>query len=445
MLTTDPMPRVAVIRQTGKQLAMSVPLINEIESCIPRPGRAKPKSIADHLRSLVDSAQDATLLFDADQVVFYANPAAILLAYSLREDESVELRLLTDWHPKLLPENALRMAADSGGWSGELLVARAGTRQKVLFAQLRALGRDFSAPYGLIVRDVSDESERRDESRVRNVELEAAYQQLEGAQGQIVQSEKLASIGQLAAGVAHEINNPIGYVNSNISTLEKYVTRYLSVVQTAFDTIARTADPTAIAEMEDIKQRFDLDFMANDVRQLIAESKSGIDRVCKIVRDLKDFSRRDHEANWTITDIHKCIESTLNIAWSELKYKAQIIKTFGVLPPIECVTSEINQVLLNLLLNAGQAMNKRGVITISTGCSDSSIWIAIGDDGDGMAPDVLPHIFEPFFTTKSAGEGTGLGLAISYGIVKKHHGDIQVTSTLGQGTLFRIELPINQP
>jgi signal transduction histidine kinase len=163
------------------------------------------------------------------------------------------------------------------------------------------------------------------------------------------------------------------------------------------------------------------------------------------VRDLKDFSRNDRGEAWVSADVHRGLESTLNIVWNELKYKAQIIKTFGDIPPIECLPSELNQVFMNILMNAGQAIKDRGVITVSTGHSDGKIWVAIGDDGEGIPADVLPRIFDPFFTTKPVGSGTGLGLSISYGIVAKHHGTIEITSVPGQGTLLRIELPIEQP
>jgi signal transduction histidine kinase len=287
--------------------------------------------------------------------------------------------------------------------------------------------------------------ERTRELHARNSELEIAYAKLKNAQEQAVQSEKLASIGELAAGVAHEINNPIGYVNSNLGTLQGYVSQLLSAVAAYAGTAARVHDAATAAEVEEIRRRFDIDFLAQDVPQLIAESREGIDRVCKIVRDLKDFSRRDRGEAWVRVDVHQGLESTLNIVSNQLKYKAQIVKTFSELPLIECLPSELNQVFLNILMNAGQAIKDRGMITVSTGHSGDKIWIAIGDDGEGIPADVLPRIFDPFFTTKPVGSGTGLGLSISYGIVAKHHGNIEVTSVPGQGTLLRIELPIEQP
>jgi len=295
--------------------------------------------------------------------------------------------------------------------------------------------------YVLLKRRIED---RTRELHARNAELEIAYARLKNAQEQAVQSEKLASIGQLAAGVAHEINNPIGYVNSNLVTLQGYVSKLLGAIG-AYGTVARQGGAEIAAQSEEIRRRIDIDYLAVDVPMLITESRDGIDRVCKIIRDLKDFSRRDRGEAWARVDVHQLLESTLNIVSNQLKYKAGIVKTFADLPLIECLPSELNQVFLNVLMNAGQAIKERGMITVSTGQSGDKIWIAVGDDGEGIPEDVLPRIFDPFFTTKPVGSGTGLGLSISYGIVVKHHGNIEITSVPEQGTLVRIELPIEQP
>jgi signal transduction histidine kinase len=300
----------------------------------------------------------------------------------------------------------------------------------------------LQSSYALLKQRVE---ERTQELHARNAELEVANANLKGAQEQAIQSEKLASIGQLAAGVAHEINNPIGYVNSNLGTLQGYVSQLLAAMDAYAIALAATGDAALAAEAEEIRGRFDINFMSQDLRQLVTESREGIDRVCKIVNDLKDFSRSDRGASWVRADINAGLESTLNIVSNQIKYKAQIVKTFGDLPLVECLPSELNQVFLNILMNAGQAIAERGIITVSTGQSGDKVWIAIGDDGEGIPADVLPKIFDPFFTTKPVGSGTGLGLAISYGIITKHHGTIEITSVPGEGTLMRVELPIEQP
>jgi signal transduction histidine kinase len=208
---------------------------------------------------------------------------------------------------------------------------------------------------------------------------------------------------------------------------------------------ARARGENAVLESDRICRDAEIDFLSTDAPELIRESREGIDRVCKIIRDLKDFSRRDRSEAWVKADVHQGLESTLNIVSNQIKYKAQIVKTFGDLPLIECLPSELNQVFLNILMNAGQAVQQNGLITVSTGCTGDKVWIAIGDDGEGIPSEVLPRIFDPFFTTKPVGTGTGLGLSISYGIVAKHHGTIEVTSVPHQGTLMRVELPIVQP
>jgi signal transduction histidine kinase len=287
--------------------------------------------------------------------------------------------------------------------------------------------------------------ERTLELHARNNELEGAYAELRGAQEQVIQSEKLASIGQLAAGVAHEINNPIGYVSSNLNTLQQYTSQMLNAIESLSGAQSGKGDAAAAAEVQEIRRRFDVELLAVDLPQLLIESREGIERVSKIVSDLKDFSRVDRGETWVQVDVRRGLESTLNIVSNELKFKARIVKHFADLPPIECLPSELNQVFMNVLMNAGQAIKERGVITVSTGQTGDRIWITIGDDGEGIQADVLPRIFDPFFTTKPVGSGTGLGLSISYGIVTKHHGTIEISSVPGEGTLMRIELPIEQP
>ncbi|MEO7326293.1 MAG: ATP-binding protein [Dokdonella sp.] len=402
--------------------------------------------IASNLVRFVDASATATLLFDRQQRVLYANRAAVALAKIVNaQDKDRILDFVHDWHPDLLPAEAMHACLKSGDWMGEVVLNVTPGSRANLLVQLSMLGRGHTWPCGLYVRDTTDDYTREAELHARNAELEITYAKIKGVQEQAVQSEKLASIGQLAAGVAHEINNPIGYINSNLSTLQQYVANFLTIVEICSDAIVRSGDPAAVSALEEARRRFDLDFLATDVGQLLTESREGIDRVCKIVQDLKEFSRGSHKEDWVKADIHKGLDSTLNIAWNELKYKSEVIKTFGDLPLVECLPSELNQVFLNILLNAGHAIKERGLITVSTGCSNGKIWIAIADDGEGIPEDVLPRIFEPFFTTKPVGSGTGLGLAISYGIVAKHHGTIEVTSVPGQGTLFRIELPTEQP
>ncbi|WP_296446216.1 ATP-binding protein [Rhodoferax sp. UBA5149] len=278
------------------------------------------------------------------------------------------------------------------------------------------------------------------ETLVQERERQAALiKRLEEAQNQLLQSERMASIGQLAAGVAHEINNPVGFVNSNLGTLQGYVTdmlRLLSTYERAEDAMAGVA----VLEIRQIKADIDVEFMREDVASLLAESLDGLKRVTRIVQDLKDFSHVDEsERQWA--DLEAGLESTLRVVSNELKYKADVVKEFGGIPPIECFSFQLNQVFMNLLVNASHALEGHGTITIRTGHDDAQVWIEVQDTGRGIKPENLTRIFEPFFTTKPVGQGTGLGLSLSYGIVQKHDGHIEVKSELGQGTTFKVILP----
>ncbi|MGR0140078.1 MULTISPECIES: ATP-binding protein [Pseudomonas] len=264
-------------------------------------------------------------------------------------------------------------------------------------------------------------------------------------ESQLVQSEKLASLGQLAAGVAHEINNPVGFISSNLSTLDSYFNQ----LQQMLDAYRQVEDSLASAEQRDalkiLRNELELDFLKEDIPILIKESKEGIGRVVQIVKDLKNFSRVDNDQTWQWANLQQGIDSTLNIVASELKYKADVIKHYSALPEIECLASQLNQVVMNLVINAAQAMGpERGTITISNGVEGDNVWLEVADNGCGIAPETVQKIFDPFFTTKPVGEGTGLGLSLSYGIIKKHHGDISVRSEPGKGTTFRVVLPIRQ-
>ena len=273
-------------------------------------------------------------------------------------------------------------------------------------------------------------------------ELESLHRKLQEAQTQLLQSEKLASIGQLAAGVAHEINNPIGYVQSNLGSLENYL-RDLFELIAAYES-GEAALPGAQREtMTKLRQKLDLAFLREDIPQLMSESKEGITRVRKIIQDLKDFSRLDSSPDWQYADLHQGLDSTLNIVHNEIKYRADVVKEYGELPQVECLPSQLNQVFMNLLVNAAHAIEgPRGSIRIRTGSTGPEVWLEISDSGKGIPEDIRHRIFDPFFTTKPVGQGTGLGLSLSYGIIKKHHGRIEVQSEVGRGSTFRITLPV---
>lgn len=269
---------------------------------------------------------------------------------------------------------------------------------------------------------------------------------LEDAQSQLLQSEKLASIGQLAAGVAHEINNPVGFVNSNMGALEHYVQGMLRLLDAYGAGDSAGANGTPSQEISSLKKELDFEFMREDVASLIQESKDGLERVKKIVQDLKDFSHVDSTLEWQLADLHKCLDSTLNVATNEIKHKADVVKTYGQLPEVECLPSQLNQVFLNLMVNAAHAITVgHGTITLATGSEGDWVWVAVSDSGCGIPPENLKRIFDPFFTTKPVGKGTGLGLSVSYSVIAKHGGRIEVESEIGKGTTFRVWLPLRHP
>jgi len=279
----------------------------------------------------------------------------------------------------------------------------------------------------------------------RNAELLELNARLSQAQAQLVQSEKLASIGQLAAGVAHEINNPIGFIFSNFTALDGYLEKLLAMLA-AYKEAEHFIDSKATTDkLKVLSERVDLPFLKDDIPVLMAETKDGITRVRKIVQALTDFSRIGGKLEWQFADLHQGIDATLNIISSEIKYKADVVKEYGQIPEVECLPSEINQVIMNLLVNAAHALGEeRGRITIRTRAEHETVSIEISDTGCGIEKENLSRIFDPFYTTKPVGKGTGLGLSLSYGIVQKHDGTLEVESKIGKGTTFRLALPIKR-
>jgi signal transduction histidine kinase len=267
---------------------------------------------------------------------------------------------------------------------------------------------------------------------------------LEEAQNHLIQSDKLASLGQLAAGVAHEINNPIGFVYSNLSILEKYIQDTFELIEIYGRAEVSITDPDVLNKIKAHKAKVDIDFLKEDLKSLMTESRDGIVRVKDIVQNLKEFSHVDIAEIWHLSNLHRGMDSTLNIVNNEIKYKAEVIKNYGIIPDVECLSSQINQVFMNLLVNASHAIESHGSITISSGQQKDEVWFEIADTGTGIAPEHINKIFDPFFTTKPVGKGTGLGLSLSYGIIQKHRGRIEVHSELGKGTAFRVWLPITQ-
>lgn len=283
--------------------------------------------------------------------------------------------------------------------------------------------------------------------KVANEQLSSANQRLVEQQTQLVHSEKMASLGMIAAGVAHEINNPLAFVVSNTNVLGSYVDAMRNLLG-GYDHLLQVVaagkpDETKseIERISELKKREDISFVLEDTQKLLGDSKFGLDRIKGIVSGLKRFSRVD-DGGLKRVQINEEIQNALMLLQNELKYKCTVNPNLKATREVECFPSEINQVLVNLIVNAAQAMKSSGgVLEVSTEDAKDAVLIRVKDNGVGISAENLPKLFSPFFTTKPAGEGTGLGLAISYGIVHKHGGKLLVESSVGVGTQFTIEIP----
>lgn len=305
-------------------------------------------------------------------------------------------------------------------------------------------------------REIIDRKKAEESVRLAYEELEKSNKELKEMQSQLVQSEKLASIGQLAAGVAHEMNTPVGFVASNFETLENYMEKIKELLQMYGELLGEieASEKTELSDKANTisKSQNDMkiDFILKDLPGLFNDSREGIDRVTSIVQNLRDFSRIDPSGNPDEYNINDGVKTTLIVAQNEIKYDADIKTELSEVPLIFCKAGQINQVLLNILINASQAIksqkrDNKGTITIKTYVTDDDVVCEISDDGPGIEPDKLPKIFDPFFTTKPIGKGTGLGLSVSYDIIViKHNGKLIADSSVDGGTKFTIKLPLSK-
>lgn len=422
------------------------------------------------LAQIIDSDPVPTLVINAEHKVTHWNKACALVTGVLPEtiigtdrhrlafypDERpimADLMVSGDIaHLELLYKGKLRRSTvTSDAVEAESFFPQFGDSGRWLFFTAAPL-RDLAGKIIGAIETLQDVTERRKaEEGLRRYQADLEQlvaertAQLSDAKDQLLQSEKLASIGQLAAGVAHEINNPIGFVFSNIGTLEGYLKSLFAVIDAYEAGASKSGDPVVLAGIRALCEKVDLAFLRDDIPSLMDESKEGISRVKRIVQDLKDFSRVDCSQEWQWVNLHHGIDSTANIVANEIRYKADVIKEYGELPEVECLPSQLNQVFMNLLVNSAHAMGEaRGRITIRTGCAGDKVWLEFSDTGSGIPEDIRQKIFDPFFTTKAVGKGTGLGLSLSYGIIQKHHGQIEVRSEVGKGSTFRITLPVKQ-
>jgi len=273
------------------------------------------------------------------------------------------------------------------------------------------------------------------------LDLQSSHSELKKAQSQILQQEKMASVGRLAAGIAHEINNPMGFITSNLKTFDKFINRLNEFILYQSKTILRLNANKPLPELEEARSRLKIDYILDDTGQLLKESFDGAERVKKIVQDLKNFSQVD-AAEYLAADINAGLEDTLTVLSNELEKKAPLKRQLGEVPLTICNPGQLNQVFFNVLTNAIQAIDKKGEIIVRTWHDKGFIHIAVSDTGCGIPPDNIKSIFEPFFTTKAVGQGQGLGLSVAYDIVKKHDGDMTVQSEVGKGTTFIVKIPV---
>ena len=425
-------------------------------------GEEALKESEERYRDIFENVSDFLFFHDLEGNFIETN-LAWKRQYGLNEDDlaNLNVRDLIPEQYKHQVEDYLKRVKENGKDEGVIsVVTKDGSERIVEYRN--SLVYDSTGPIGVqgSARDITEA--KRAEKQLKNysqnlekmvdertAELKKTLSDLQNTQSQLIQSEKMASIGQLAAGVAHEINNPVGFVKSNLGTMNEYredLMRLFDNYQALEHALQQEKDMSgnggvqkALENIQKEKDEIDLSFILDDYKNIIDESLEGMSRVAKIVADLKDFAHVD-KAELEHTDINKGIESTLNIVWNELKYKAEVIKDLGDIPPVKCYPQRINQVFMNVLVNAAQAIEKKGEIRIGTRAVDGYVEVKISDTGVGIPKENLSRIFDPFFTTKDVGKGTGLGLNMAYNIIQKHKGTIDVESEVGKGTTFIIRL-----
>jgi len=420
-------------------------------------------------RTIMETCADPIVVYDGQGLATYINPA-FNRVFGWTPEELLGKRI--DFVPEgavAETKKAIQKVFQDGRLTGFETRRYTKSGHTIDVRVGAALLRDANtAPVGMVVnfQDITEESkkskkigllnkqliEKTSQVESKNRQLEQTLKQLEETQSQIMQSEKMASIGQLAAGVAHEINNPTGFVSSNLKTLSDYIKdihglikEYRTLVAELKENAPADADDATVSEqlmrIKTLEDEVDIDFILNDILELIAESREGSERIKKIVQDLKDFAHPG-EDKLKFADINKNLDSTVNVVGNELKYKAEVTKDYGDLPEVQCYPQLLNQVFVNILVNAAQAIKERGEIRIQTSADNGYVKIKISDTGAGIPKEHLARIFDPFFTTKEVGQGTGLGMNVAWNIIKKHKGTIDVESTVGTGTTFTIKIPV---
>ena len=423
------------------------------------------KAIKDKLQKqeekniqLLESSENNIFTLDLDGVITYVNPALLDLLELPDSEELIGQTFLPEqfWADPEDRKCYLDKLKALGNHSGELTLQKNSGNKiyvNVFFTSTKDTHGQINGFQGIIY-DLTDRKNAEDSARAAYAELQKAHEDLKKVRSSAIQSEKMASLGALAAGVAHEMNTPLGFVASNFQTLEAFVNKLRALVEKQEDLIGQveTLNISQIdSQLENIRQfreDMNIDFILSDIQELFGDSKEGLTRVTNIVKNLKDFSRVDQADSFNKYDINKGIKATLVVAGNEIKYDAIVETELSDIPEILCNSGQLNQVFLNIIVNAAHAIrdqqkDDKGTIVIKTYSEDDMVFCEISDDGHGIPESKLSKIFDPFFTTKPPGKGTGLGLSVSYDIiVNKHKGELIVDSIVGKGTTFKIKLPV---
>ena len=431
------------------------PLLQQVAHGLNRAMTHRELQLAhEYMGNILSSMLTSLIVIDPDGEIKTVNPATLeLLGYSMAELVGKDLSCVCADGSAGNPLHAEELVRRETVVREETMYRKSdGSLVPVLFSSSVLRGDDDQID-GVVCSalDIADRRLAQEALERSRDELAEANRRLKENQAQLLQSDKMATIGQIASGVAHEINNPVGFILSNLNTMGEYVDGLTSLLQ-VYEELEKRVESEASYDVRDlldrlrtVKEEMDLDFVLDDIDDVVSESREGAERVRKIIQDLREFAHIDRPQKMP-ADINAGLENTLHIIHNELKYKVDVKREFGDLPEVLCYPMELNQVFLNLLLNSAQAIEDKGQITVRTYVDDGHVCIAISDTGVGMTPEVQRRIFDPFFTTKDVGHGTGLGLSMSYNIVvDKHHGEILVDSEEGKGSTFTVRIPAVEP
>jgi len=394
-----------------------------------RESRRRIRALEAFNESILQNIRSAILVTDNDGRIVYANRAATaMLGYGEEEIRRLDV-------------GGIFGSEEDGPPLLSRTIARGETFQRAETTAFTKAGKRL--PVGLSTSVRADAAGRGQGA----IAIVQDLSEIRALQQQVFQSEKMASIGQLAAGVAHEINNPMGFIDANLTRMAEYVGSLAAAfgLYESLRTAVAAGEPARIAEAleraTEARDAIDVPFVLEDLAKAVSESREGAERITHIVQNLREFSHVD-PAERVPADIHRCIDGTANMIMATLRAKVDLVREYGDVPPVRCFPMQLSQVFMNLFVNACQAIEERGEIRVRTCTQGDRVVITIADTGRGIAPEHLDRIFDPFFTTKEVGVGTGLGLSTTYSIIQRHRGTIAVRSEPGRGTVFTITLPL---